>query len=212
MAGMNARTRLDFWFDPSCPWAWLTSRWIREVERVRRVDVTWRPMSLAILNQDKDIPAEYRAFLPQLWGPARVATAAYVQHGPDAAGSVYDALGARLHPQPEGEVDRDALFRDAVAAAGLPPSVASAASVEDFDDALRDSHGEGMALVGDDVGTPVLRVVPGDGESFAFFGPIVSPAPRGDDAGRLWDAFLAVGSVPGVWEIKRTRTAPPALV
>lgn len=203
-------TRLDFWFDPSCPWAWLTSRWVREVERTRAVEVSWRPMLLAILNEDKDLPPDYRAIIAGTWGPARVAAAVFAGHGPVAAGRIYDELGARLHAGTP--VDRDAVVHDAVVAAGLPPELAAAATATAFDDVLRASHDAGMALVGDDVGTPVLQVSGVDAEPFAFFGPIVNPAPRGEQAGALWDAFVALGAVPGVWEIKRTRTGPPLTV
>jgi protein-disulfide isomerase-like protein with CxxC motif len=208
----STRTPVDFWFDPLCPWAWMTSRWMLEVEKVRDVEVRWHVMSLAVLNEDKldELPAEYREMLEkQAWGPVRVVTAAWQKHGEDVLGPLYTALGTRIHNQGAG-VGRETVAA-ALADVGLPAELMEYHDQEDFefDAQLRASHKEGIDKVGQDVGTPVIAVPGADGEQIAFFGPVVTPAPQGDEAGRLWDGTLAVASVPGFYEIKRTRTKGP---
>lgn len=198
----------DFWFDPLCPWAWMTSRWMLEVEQQRPVQVQWHVMSLAVLNADKDIPEEYRAFLTEAWGPVRVCIAAAQAHGDKVLGDLYTALGTRFHNQ--GEPRTKETIAAALADAGLPVELAEAADSTEYDEALRASHKEGIDLVGQDVGTPVIAVPGADGERVAFFGPVVTPTPRGEAAARLWDGTLLVASTPGFYELKRTRTAGPS--
>ena len=198
----------DFWFDPLCPWAWMTSRWMLEVEQQRPVTVKWHVMSLAVLNSDKDIPEQYRAFLKEAWGPVRVCIAAAQAHGDEVLGALYTALGTRFHNNAEPR-NRETI-EAALADAGLPVELADAAESTEFDDALKASHKEGISLVGEDVGTPVIAVPGPTGEQVAFFGPVVTPAPRGEAAARLWDGTLLVASTPGFYEIKRTRTAGPS--
>ncbi|RZB14827.1 disulfide bond formation protein DsbA [Streptomyces sp. F001] len=206
------KTRVDFWFDPLCPWAWMTSRWVLEVEKVRDIEVHWHIMSLAVLNEDKldELPEEYREMLAKTaWQPARVVTAAWQKHGAEVLGPLYTALGTRFHNRGEGPT------REAVAAAlaevNLPADLVEYFDQEDFefDAELRASHKEGIDKVGQEVGTPVIAVPGPDGEQIAFFGPVVTPAPKGEEAARLWDGTLAVASVPGFYEIKRTRTKGP---
>jgi 2-hydroxychromene-2-carboxylate isomerase len=192
----------EFWFDPLCPWAWMSSRWMGEVEKVRNVDVTWSVMSLAVLNEGRDLPSDYRAFLDDAWGPVRVIVAAREAHGDEVVKPLYDAMGERIHHQ-EVE-DRDVVIREALAEVGLPAELAGAASSTEYDAALRASHRRAMNLVGDQVGTPVVAV-----EKTAFFGPVVTPAPRGEDAGRLWDGCVLVAGTPGFYELKRSRTVGP---
>ncbi len=192
----------EFWFDPMCPWAWLTSRWMLEVERVRGVEVTWSVMSLSVLNEGRELPGDYREFLDRGWGPVRVVVAAREEFGDDVVKPLYDAMGERIHHR--GEKDLDAVIAGALEEVGLPAGLAAAADAEDQDDALRASHQRAMDLVGDDVGTPVIAV-----EGAAFFGPVVSPAPRGEAAGRLWDGFLLVAGTDGFYELKRSRTRGP---
>ncbi|MGW4837310.1 mycothiol-dependent nitroreductase Rv2466c family protein [Streptomyces globisporus] len=206
----NGKTPVDFWFDPLCPWAWMTSRWILEVEKVRDVEVRWHVMSLAVLNEDKldELPEEYRDMLEnQAWGPVRVVIAARQLHGDDVVGPLYTALGTRFHNNGEGPT------REAVAAAlkdvGLPEDLAEYADKDTYDTELRASHQEGIDKVGQEVGTPVIAVPGADGEQVAFFGPVVTPAPKGEDAAKLWDGTLLVASIPGFYEIKRTRTQGP---
>lgn len=206
----TGRTPVDFWFDPVCPWAWMTSRWMLEVEKVRDVEVRWHVMSLSVLNEDRldGMPEEYRDLLEnKAWGPVRVVVAAQQKHGDDVVGALYTALGTRFHNRGEG------VTREAVVAAlkdvGLPEELADYAESDAYDTELRASHKEGIDKVGQEVGTPVIAVPGADGEQLAFFGPVVTPAPKGDEAAKLWDGTLMVASIPGFYEIKRTRTQGP---
>lgn len=198
----NHRSVADFWFDPACPWAWMTSRWMMEVERVRDVDVRWHVMSLAVLNEGRDLPEKYKAAMERAWGPVRVIIAARELHGDKYVKALYDAMGTRIHPG--GEKDFARVIRESLEDVGLPEELAEYAEKPDFDGQLRESHREGISLVGEDVGTPIVAV-----NGVAFFGPVVTPAPRGEAAGTLWDGALAVASTPGFFEIKRTRTQSP---
>ncbi|MFE2554543.1 DsbA family protein [Streptomyces sp. NPDC059352] len=207
----ESRTTADFYFDPLCPWAWMTSRWMLEVERVRPVDVRWKVMSLAVLNENRldEVPAEYREMLEtKAWGPVRVVIAAQQLHGDEVVGKLYTALGNRFHNNGEGPT------REAIAGAltdvGLPEDLVEYADKDTYDAELRASHTEGIEKVGQDVGTPVVAVPGPDGDEVAFFGPVVTPTPRGEAAARLWDGTLLVASTPGFYEIKRTRTAAPS--
>jgi len=199
---MTERAVADFWFDPVCPWAWMTSRWMLEVEKVRPVDVRWHVMSLSVLNEGRDLSEGYRALMDRSWGPVRVVIAAQEQHGDDVVLPLYTAMGTRIHPG--GVKDYDQVIRESLAEVGLPVELAEAASSTEFDPQLRKSHAEGIGLVGEDVGTPIVAF-----EGNAFFGPVVTPAPTGETAARLWDGAVAVASVPGFYEIKRTRTQGP---
>ncbi|MGW3010754.1 mycothiol-dependent nitroreductase Rv2466c family protein [Streptomyces sp. NPDC001219] len=205
----SAKTPADFWFDPLCPWAWMTSRWMLEVEKVRPVEVRWHVMSLAVLNEDRldELPEEYRELLKTAWGPVRVCIAAEQQHGSKVLGPLYTALGTRFHNRGL-ERTRETIL-DALAEAGLPAGLADAADSDAYDAELRASHKEGIDLVGQEVGTPVIAVPGSDGDQIAFFGPVVTPAPKGEEAAKLWDGTLMVASIPGFYEIKRTRTQGP---
>lgn len=207
---MSDKTPVDFWFDPLCPWAWMTSRWVLEVEKVRDIEVRWHLMSLAVLNENRldELPEEYREMLAtKAWGPVRVVIAARQEHGPEVLGDLYTALGTRIHNEGQGPE------KEAVAAAlkevGLPESLMEHWDATPYEPELRASHQEGIDKVGQEVGTPVISVPGPGGEEVAFFGPVVTPAPQGDDAARLWDGTLAVASVPGFYELKRTRTKGP---
>jgi 2-hydroxychromene-2-carboxylate isomerase len=196
--------RVRMWFDPACPWAWMTSRWLKDVEKVRDLQVDWRVMSLSVLNEGRDLPEDYRALMDRSWGPVRVIVAAEREHGHEVVGRLYDAMGSAIHLRKVD--DRDEVIRQALAEVGLPADLARYAHTDEVDEALRASHGEAIALVGDDVGTPVIAV--GD---VAFFGPVVSPAPKGEAAGRLWDGCVLVAGTPGFFELKRSRTVDPIL-
>jgi 2-hydroxychromene-2-carboxylate isomerase len=192
-------TNADFWFDPICPFAWISSRWIKEVERVRDVSVTWHVMSLAYLNQDKDIPKEYRSILEPGWGPVRVLVAAEQRYGREVLFPLYTAMGERIHLEKQ-PVTRE-MVAEAVAEVGLDPALVDAMDDASYDVAVKESHHEGMDQVGDDVGTPTIAF-----DGAAFFGPVLTRIPRGEDAGRLWDGCVAVAKVPYFFELKRTRT------
>ncbi|MDA8282930.1 MAG: disulfide bond formation protein DsbA [Actinomycetota bacterium] len=201
-------SRVDLWVDPICPYAWMTSRWLLEVERVRSITVRFHVMSLSVLNDGRqDLPERYRRLLDVGWGPVRVAIAAEQAHGQEVLRALYGALGTSLHPQGR-DIGRD-LYLDALSDVGLPTSLADAAESTDFDQALRASHHAGMDPVGDDVGTPVIHAPGPDGEPVAFFGPVVIPAPKGEAAGRLWDGVLLVAGTDGFFELKRSRTREP---
>ncbi|PWI45472.1 DsbA family protein [Streptomyces sp. ICBB 8177] len=206
---MTEKTPADFWFDPLCPWAWMTSRWMLEVEKVRPVQVRWHVMSLAVLNEPRldELPEKYREGMKQAWGPVRVCVAAEQKYGSDVLGPLYTALGTRFHNRQEPKT-RETLVA-ALEEAGLPADLADAAESDAYDTELRASHEAGISLVGTEVGTPVIAVPGSDGEQIAFFGPVVTPAPKGEQAAKLWDGTLMVASIPGFYEIKRTRTVGP---
>ncbi|GAA5080676.1 hypothetical protein HNP84_006065 [Thermocatellispora tengchongensis] len=207
---VTPKVPVDLWFDPSCPWAWMTSRWLLEVADVRPIEPRWRLMSLTVLNEDKDIPEDYRRMLVGAMGPVRVVAAAAAKYGEEVLGRLYTEIGVRFHNQ--GRVkDREAIpatLAEALEAAGLDPGLVSAIDSTEHDEYIRASHAEGIGLVGQEVGTPVIAVDGPEGK-IAFFGPVVSPAPRGEAAGRLWDGVLLVAGTDGFFEIKRSRTRGP---
>ena len=200
-------TEVDVWVDPACPWAWITSRWLLEVERIRDVRVRFHVMSLSVLNEHKEIPEDYRRRLTRLWGPVRVLIAAEQLYGPGAVRPLYTAMGTRIHLLRTGP-GRDMIL-GALQQAGLSPALADAAQTDEHDPRLRESHAAGMTPVGEDVGTPVIHVPRAGRDPIAFFGPVVTPTPRGEAAGRLWDGVLAVAGTDGFFELKRTRTRGP---
>jgi len=193
---------VEFWFDPSCPWAWMTSRWVDEVATQRDLDVTWNVMSLAVLNENNDVSDEYKAFFPRALKYTRLIAAAKELHGQQIVKPLYDALGTRIHPG-EG-TDPDVVIPAALAEVGLPAEFAAHADSDAHDPQMRASHFEGINRVGQDVGTPVISV-----NGVAFFGPVVSPAPKGAQALALWDGVVAAAGYDGFFEIKRSRTRDP---
>jgi protein-disulfide isomerase-like protein with CxxC motif len=196
-------TPVDFWFDPLCPWAWITSRWMLEVEQVRPVAPRWHVMSLAVLNEKKeDLPENYQEMMARAWGPVRVCIAAEQKYGAEVLGPLYTAIGTRFHDE-KAERNR-ATIEAALADAGLPAELADAMDSTDYDLAVRATHKDGIDRVGYDVGTPVIAV--GD---LAIFGPVVSPIPRGEAAARLWDGVMLIAGTDGFFELKRSRTRDP---
>jgi 2-hydroxychromene-2-carboxylate isomerase len=196
------RQQARFYFDPVCPWAWMASRWMGDVEEVRPVDVEWKVMSLSYLNQGRELSPSYADLMDRAWGPVRVVTAASVEHGAQVVKPLYDAMGTRIHPG--GNSNYTEVIAESLAEVGLPAELAEAAHSDKYDDELKASHHSGMDLVGNEVGTPVIAV----GEQ-AFFGPVVTPAPRGEAAGRLWDGVLAITEFEGFYELKRSRNQNP---
>jgi 2-hydroxychromene-2-carboxylate isomerase len=203
----TAPEEVQFWFDPLCPWAWITSRWICEVEKVRPVRADWRIMSLAYLNliqhEGKGLSEEYLERMSRAWGPIRVVAAAAEEKGPDILGPLYTAIGTRLHN--EGRREDPTVITEALAEVGLPESLASAADSDKLDDKIKASHHEAFDQVGTDVGTPVIRI-----RGNTIFGPVITPAPKGEAAGTLWDGVAAVTSTDGFFELKRTRDRRPS--
>ena len=202
MTTAPSRPVVDFWFDPACPWAWMTSRWITEVAAHRDLDLRWHVMSLSVLNEGRDMPEDYRRLMDRSWAAVRVAVAAARDHGDEVLGPLYTAMGTRRHPQ--GRTDTDAIIAESLAEVGLPATLAAVGQTSEVDDLLRASHARAIDLVGDDVGTPVMAI-----DGVGYFGPVVTPSPTGQAALDLFDGLVLMTRVAGFYELKRTRTAGP---
>ncbi|WP_199041213.1 mycothiol-dependent nitroreductase Rv2466c family protein [Glycomyces salinus] len=200
---------VDFWFDPACPWAWMTSRWIIEAAKRRDLHVRWNVMSLFVLNEPRldELPEHYAEMMPKTLPAVRVATAVAQKYDNDTLGRLYTALGNRIHL--DGEKNSEVYIPAALEKTGLPAELAEVGGSDEYDEALRASHQRGIDLVGTDVGTPVVAVENDEGEQVGLFGPVVTPAPQGEAAAKLWDGVYAVTTTPGFYELKRTRTKGP---
>lgn len=211
---MSDDAHLEFFFDPICPFAWITSRWVNEVAVLKHYDVRWRFISLAVINEGKDYGAEFPPGYPALHGLGRdllrVCAAARVAHGEPAVAALYTAIGERLHPGGvsaaiwRGEPVPDGLVVEVLAASGLPESLADAADDDAWDSVLREESAIALRRTGRDVGTPILTFDPGTDRESSFFGPVISNIPRGDDAVRLWDAVRTLAATKGFAELKRS--------
>ena len=195
--------QVDLWVDPACPWAWVTSRWLLEAQKVRDIDVKFHVMSLAVLNEGREMPEKYVDLMQKAWRPVRVLIAAEQRHGNEVVEKLYSAMGSQYHIKSEKDID--VLISESLKEAGLEADLADAQHTTDFDEALKKSHHQGMDPVGMDVGTPVIHF--GD---VAIFGPVVTPAPKGEAAGKLFDGVSLVAGTPGFYELKRTRTVGPS--
>lgn len=211
---MSNRDKVTFYFDVSCPFCWVTSRWIKEVEKVRDIEIEWKPMSLSVLNEGRDeLPEDYKFMMQCNWTPARLFNAVFSQDGQEAVDKLYTALGTKVHN--ENRIDRhahvdepehafDELIKEALAEVGLPEERLAQALTTEFDELLRENHAEAMKEVGNDVGTPVVKL-----NDVAFFGPVLTRIPRGEEAGKIFDGSVALASYPYFFEIKRSRTEDP---
>lgn len=196
-------TKVEMWFDTLCPWAWMTSRWLVEVAKVRDISIQWNVMSLYFLNESRShISADYLDNAKKALGPLRIIVAGERLYGNQIAGELYTAFGEEIHLNKmkfSPELNSKVLSKFS-----FPVNLLSYADDVSLDESILKSHNSGIDRVGEDVGTPIVSI-----EGVSFFGPVISPTPKGEDAGKLFDGAFAVASYPGFFEMKRTRTVGP---
>lgn len=199
----DERARVDVFVDPVCPFAWITSRWLTEVERQRPIDLRFRLMSLAAVNEHRDVDEWYRKFNDHGWGPARVCAALLDSVDAGRFAEFYTALGTRIHVEgnPEGDFAYGVVIDQALREVELPAELARAADDSTYDDALRAYNDQAMDPVGEELGTPTVHI-----DGTAFFGPVLTAIPRGEDALRVFDGARALASFPYFAELKRGRS------
>ena len=199
-------TSAQFFFDPACPWTWMTSRWLTEVAENRDLDVRWRPFSLKLKNEEHGLPEQYAAMADATHRALRVMEAIREGEGDDAIGPYYTELGRRIHHDGDNPLTD---LEGALEACGLDPGYIEAADDEKWDETIRASMAEALGAAGDDVGSPILMLR--SDPPTAFFGPIVSPPPTGQAALDLWDRLSGMADQPSFFELKRSRTEGPQL-
>lgn len=207
---------LQFYFDPVCPWAYITSRWVTEVQQQRGYDVSWKFISLFMINDERGYGEGNKAWRDAHFAglqALRVASAARAAAGNDAVAAVYTALGKAIHVdkrRPEQEGGMPSLVHKVLGEAGLNPDWAKSADDELHDEVIRFETKTALEATGKDVGTPILIFNPGSPEQASFFGPVISKIPRGNDALRLWDAVVTIATTSGMAELKRSLRAAPS--
>jgi len=207
---------LQFFFDPVCPWAYITSRWVTEVQQQRNYDVSWKFISLFMINDERGYGEGKQAWRDGHFAglqALRVASAARTSAGNDAVAAVYTALGKAIHAdkrRPESSGGMQNLLREVLTEAGLNPDWAKSADDELHDEVIRYETKAALEATGKDVGTPILIFNPGSAEQSSFFGPVISKIPRGQDALRLWDAVYTLATTSGMAELKRSLRATPS--
>lgn len=204
---MSTKNTVDFWFDPACPFAWCTSRWILEVEKVRPITINWHLISLGVVNEGRELAADYRKHIDGTWGAIRVVAAAQATAGAEVLGALYTGIGTRFHDQglSQGQEQRKESVAQALAEVGLPAELINEWDNAELDAALRESTQAAQELVGSDVGTPVVAL-----NGVGFFGPVITRVPQGELAGELFDAAVTLANYPHFFELKRSRNEDPS--
>ena len=203
---VDFKDTVDFYWDPVCPWCWITSRWMIDVGRQKRIHVNWKLFSLRLINKDRDISERYVILHEMGLEALRVAAAVGKDFGNDGIGEIYTAMGARYHHD-EADIGDSEELEEILKTCGFPTTLAAAAKDESLDEVIQADMDQAIAKAGTDVGVP--QIVLDGGQGPGFFGPVFSPAPTGEDAVKLWDALIVTGCTPGFFELKRTREVGP---
>ena len=203
---VDLKDSVDFYWDPVCPWCWITSRWMVDVGQQKQIQVNWKLFSLKLINKDREVPEDYKILHGIGLKALRVAAAVRREFGNDGVGQIYTVMGARYHHD-EGDIDEPSALTEILRTCGLPARLSAAAEDEALDKDIQADMDQAIAKAGTDVGVP--QIVLDGGKGPGFFGPVMSPAPTGEDAVKFWDAIIAAGRNPGFFELKRTREVGP---